>query len=263
MSQRAGTVKNGELWLRCPECGDSQRNLQKGHLSVNLAKSVFYCVRCAYAGVLTPKQSFDLACRYDIDFPTEESPEAPHVEPTAGTTRFSALRRWHYSDDSWNTWDVFDIRDPRHNEDVGQYFRLGSTSLIFGESGLGYCGSSLISTANSPIRLVEGPYDVLSDRDVCCYGFLRSQALKLLRGHFVTLCPDGDVWQDDLLRQRFMKTVKWSLNTNQSPTIMGLEMIPDGKDPDECHESDRLLVKRDQLLQRLSMRQPINLRSYL
>lgn len=256
MSQRVGTLKNDELWLRCPDCGDSQRSLDKGHLSVNIKKAVFYCVRCGYSGTLTTKQLLDLATRYD--FSTQEHTpalEPRELLPEAATNRFSALRRWHYDDQDGNRWDVFDIRDPHHNERVGQYFRRDGTSLILGETGLGWVGdTALTSSSERPLRLVEGPYDVLGPGDVCCYGFLRSQALKLLRGHYVVLCPDGDAWTDPMLREKMMKLMRWCFQDRRAPAVVGLEMIPDGLDPDECHPTDRLYVPRDQILQRMSIR---------
>lgn len=260
MSQTVGSIKGHELWIRCPECGDTQRNLNKGHLSVNLIKGVFYCVRCTYSGVLSPKQVLDLAARYDMGSIAETiRPEAPEVDEEAGSPRFSALKRWNYVDPDWQTWDVFEIRDPKHNEATGQYFRLGSSSLIFGEIGLGWVGSQpLISSQSSPLRLVEGPYDVLGPQDVCCYGFLRTQALKLLVGHYVLLCPDGDVWEDDLLREKMGKVMKWCFSSPKSPWIVGLEMIPDGLDPDECHPSDRLLVPRNDLLRKMITRRELH-----
>jgi hypothetical protein len=263
MSQRVGTLKDHELWLRCPECGDSQNNPNKGHLSVNILKAVFYCVRCGHSGVLSVQQALQIAARFDIEVGNETTAEPKEIEENAGSTRYSCLKRWHHMDTDWNTWDVFEIRDPTHNEVVGQYFRLGQASLISGESGLGYCGSTLISSANSPLRLVEGPYDVLGPQDVCCYGFLRTQALKLLRGHFVTLCPDGDVWQDELLRARFVKVMQWCFRDSRSPEIVGLEMIPDGKDPDECHPTDRLFVPRHKLLRKINTTNKYDLGRYL
>lgn len=250
MSQTVGSVKGQELWLRCPDCGDTHRNPHKGHLSVNLTKSVFYCVRCGYSGSLTTRQLLELAIRYDLG--ALASVPASHViesvEETAGSPRFSALKRQHYTDSSDVTWDVFEIRDPIHNEQVGQYLRNGSQSLIMGESGLGWVGDRLISSADQPLRVVEGPYDVLERRDVCCYGFLRSQILKQLRGHYVLLCPDGDVWQDEFLREKFKRFLSWALHSPKAPEVIGLEMLPDGKDPDECHPADRLFVPRSRLL---------------
>lgn len=267
MSQTVGTVHGQELWLRCPECGDSQHHPNKGHLSINLAKSVFHCVRCGYGGQLSSKQMLELVIRYDVG--SLQAPQ-PHTQvatsPEPGANRYSALKRQRHTDDDGVIWDVFEVRDPVHNERVGQYLRHEKTSLIFGESGLGYVGDTLISSPSRPLRLVEGPYDVLDRQDVCCYGFLGSRHLTMLRGHFVVLCPDGDVWQDDLLRRRMMSLLRWSINSPQAPTVLGLEMIPDGLDPDECHPTDRLYVERATLLRKITTsvrRSSIDLARYM
>lgn len=254
MSQTVGTVNHDELWLRCPECGDSQSNPNKGHLSINLRKGVFHCVRCSYGGSLTIKQVFDLMAIYDLGSVRSAIPhELIPVNQGAGSTRFSALPRYSYVDELNQTWDVFSVRDPVHDEQVGQYLRFQEQSLLFGETGLGYVGNHLKSSPDRPLRLVEGPYDVLSSQDVCCFGFIRRSQINLLKGHVLLLCPDGDVWEDQQLRERMTKILTWSLNAN-SLHVVGLEMIPDGLDPDECHPTDRLYVDRNTLLRRLSQR---------
>jgi hypothetical protein len=48
--------------------------------------------------------------------------------------------------------------------------------------------------------------------------------------------------------------MRWCFQDRRAPSIVGLEMIPDGLDPDECHPSDRLFVPRNDLLRRITSR---------
>lgn len=252
MSQQVGKIKNGELWVRCPECGDSQRNRNKGHLSINLGKGLFYCVRCGYGGQLTVKQSFQLATLYD-EFDakvTDYSPVWTAAGP--GIDRFSALERWNHVDEAGHLWDLFLMRDPLYNEPIGQYMRWGKKSIISGEHGFGWVGQGdLLSTPSRPIRIVEGPYDVLTEQDVCAFGFSSFGAVKKLVGHSVIICPDGDIWQDTALTEQMIKLVK-KLVVPPGPTLVGVEVIPDGLDPDTCPLDKRKFVSRETLLQRIA-----------
>jgi len=50
---------NNEYVIRCPYCGDSKKNLQKGHLNISKTIPVFRCVRCEESGSIQ-KLLFDL-----------------------------------------------------------------------------------------------------------------------------------------------------------------------------------------------------------
>jgi len=245
--------RKGELWLRCPHCGDSQRSAAKAHYSVNVLKGVGHCVRCGASDRLSVRQQFELLGEYGDSLPVEAlqrasdvlRPDGPGDDtwllPGPGSNRRSALARHHYQS-AKALWDVFEIRDPKHNEVIGHYCRAEpKVSRIIGEKGLGWVGEDLISSIDSPLRIVEGPYDVTGGRDVCVFGFIGPSVLRSLHGHFVILVPDGDVWQDTALTKRFMGTVTAYLNSPRSAMILGLEVLPGGLDPDECPDGGNFI----------------------
>ena len=55
MTQKAGTYVDGELWLRCPYCGDSDRNRWKAHFSIN-GEGLYHCLRCKASGKLPTRE---------------------------------------------------------------------------------------------------------------------------------------------------------------------------------------------------------------
>jgi hypothetical protein len=256
MGQRVGSVERGELWARCPACGDSKRNPHKGHLSINIRKSLFYCVRCGYGGKLTVQQSLELAFQYDDYSITIDQPMIQvDVEEGAGSHRFSALQRSHHLDEYGRKWDLFTMRDPIWDEPVGQNLRCGKRSITVGERGMAWPISGyLVSTEENPLRIVEGPYDVLQPQDVCVFGLSAFSSVRKLKGHYIILCPDGDVWEGEALTERMYHLIcQLLLDSHCGPVVMGLEMIPDGLDPDQCKVEDRLFVSREELMRRVVM----------
>jgi hypothetical protein len=136
---------------------------------------------------------------------------------------------------------------------IGQYFRReGKLSITSGESGLDWVGDGpVVSSPDDPIRLVEGPYDVISDRDVAVFGFLSRRDLEMLQGHCVILCPDGDVWQDQALATKISRLLEWAFNSPKAPHVVGLEYLKEGKDPDEVPIADRAFITRAKLIRGL------------
>jgi len=250
MTGKAGEVKNGELWLRCPFCGDSQRDSRKAHYSVNRA-GLYYCVRCHRGGRLP----LSVYLRLLTDGPLRSGGDAldddwedllEELDPGPGSQRFSALDRFHIGDPGGGALDVFLSRNV-DGEIVGLALAGEGRKTVEGRKLFGFAGDeALVSTPDDPLRIVEGPYDVLSDRDVCVFGLPSVKVMRRLRGHFVLLCPDGDVWPDFTKRQVIMR----ALSDTRGPMYVGVEMLRDGEDPDEIPYEDRRRVDARKLVLR-------------
>ncbi len=246
---KPGTIIGHELFLRCPFCGDSENNLHKAHFSVNTIKYVFHCYRCGISGKLTDAQMLSLIHELpNLNFITKEvhahsrllKDVLEELEIGAGSSRDSRLSRWHYGEH-----DAFLSRSAI-GEVVGVHIRAQNKDKIksYGVLAFGFAEDELLSSPKEPLRIVEGTYDVLFPRDVCVFGTISSGKLQSLVGHYVILCPDGDVWQRPELLKQFHYTVKQLvLNYNgRGSWITGIEYIPEGKDPDEVSPIDRQYI---------------------
>lgn len=254
MTHTVGDVRDHRLWVRCPFCGDSDEPTH-AHLSVDLMKGFYYCVRCNAGGRLAPKHLFAMAQAVGAEVyvselgETDQDRELPDLQPGPGNSRGSQLSRYHLPRrDDHGEWDAFQMRDPLYNLVSGIHLRSGKDRVNLGDSGIGWVGEGpLLSSATQPLRVVEGPYDVVMPWDVCVFGFLSVNRLRSLRGHFLTLCPDGDVWTKPDLTRSFLKTLRWSINDPAAPHVLELEVLPDGKDPDEMSGENRIIVRRPEI----------------
>lgn len=246
MTARPGERKGNELWLRCPHCGDSSKSPDKAHYSVN-SEGKFHCLRCKAGGRL-PLRDY-LAFVYqdnadlipDVDTLVDWEEVLDDIQPGSAYPRGSALDRYHITTPH-HRWDVFLSRNVK-----GEILGLCLSDLenhkrmVIGKVLLGWQGDTLLSSPTSPLRLVEGPYDVLSERDVCTFGLPARSHLKALRGHTIVLCPDGDVWPDHAKRSTILR-----LLNNEHAEILGVEFLPDGMDPDEVpYDKRKFINKKD------------------
>lgn len=248
---RPGTLIGHELFLRCPFCGDSENNLHKAHFSVNTIKYVFHCYRCGISGKLTNAQMISLVHELpNMDFITKEVQSHSRLLKDvlkelvvgAGSPRDSRLSRWHFGEQNS---DAFLSRSAT-GEVVGVHIRPQNKDKIktYGMSAFGFEEDELLSSPKEPLRIVEGAYDVLFPRDVCVFGTINHGKLQALVGHYVILCPDGDVWERPELLKQFHYTVKQLvLNYHgRGSWITGIEYIPKGKDPDEVAPTGRIYI---------------------
>lgn len=253
MSGTHGQIKGSELWLRCPHCGDSQSNPNKAHYSINLRTGLSYCYRCNEGRRLSGIQVLTLLDDYDLDPDSIDSfaqdleelepMELPVLEPGPASSRFSALTRGHLKTQA-GKWDAFEMR-ATDGEVLGIHMRRPHEMMNLGDSGIGYVGEQLPhSTQESPLRVVEGPYDVLESMDVCMFGGLSPKKLKKLSCHFVLLCPDGDVWNKPTLRYGVIRAIE---QLSGEIYFTGVEVIPDDLDPDECPVEERAFVPREDI----------------
>ncbi len=259
MTGRNEEIEGGRLWLRCPYCGDSSNDPTKAHLNVHLAKFLYHCYRCGASGKLTPKEALNLISKYDLDInyveeniDKDEMLELPELILGAGSSRRSRLDRFHLVDSYNYHWDAFEIYDPRDHVVCGVHLRSSKNKLTLGDPGFSWPNASnfpLLSTPLDPITIVEGPYDVVEPRDVCLYGYPSYSRLKILKGHFIILCPDGDTWDssgDTNLLSRFVQLVSLMMNS-LNLYLMGIIYIPGGKDPDELegNRMDHFIPRKD------------------
>jgi hypothetical protein len=246
MTARAGTVKDGELWIRCPFCGDSPYHPDRAHMSINIYSGIYHCYRCKASGRLSEKEQAQLLGFRDYLEETGEEDlfDRGQLIPGPASRRKSLLPRFH-TNLNGEQFDAFEMKDPRKpGEITGTHLRgTGEKkSLTFGH-GIAWAGKKLISTSDSPLRLVEGPYDVLYPKDVAAFGIISAfRNLKYLRGHYIILCPDGDIWTKPELFTSFKKFIHDYMRRPRIAEIVGIEYIPDGKDPDEVPAEDRQFI---------------------
>lgn len=243
MTQKKGTYVDGELWLRCPFCGDSERNRWKAHFSIN-GEGLYYCLRCKASGRLPIRERVRILSKYGVDYGIHADNKTERWEdtwdkllPGPGTTRNSCLRRFHLLTTK-GFYDVFSIRT-RDSRIVG--IQLVNTRTrrkrIRGQvrRGLGFV--RLESSPEEPLIIVEGPYDVVEDNYVCTFGIPSYSQLKELRGHFIMLYPDGDVWYDR--RQIFNLQRSVAKAVTQGLFMIGALKIPNrNQDPEDVWNED-------------------------
>ncbi len=247
-----GVLKDNEYWMRCPFCGDSQKSHDKVHFSFSVITGLFHCYRCQVSGKFSRKQretllSGDIAHVFESSDTAELDQRDPANDlsillsfllPGPGSSRFSALRRYHVATDQGPV-DAFEVRDQMGNL-LGIHLRPSwiKSFRTIGHRGLGYPGTRNL-LPEPFVRLVEGPYDVVTPNDVCTFGFPNVRQLKLIKSYPVILCPDGDVWT---LRERFNTYFKGFDYRIPICTTLAIEVLSGDKDPDEVAVVDRRLV---------------------
>jgi len=256
---RTQTLVDNEYWLRCPFCGDSQNDPHKSHFSVNLKTGQYHCHRCNQGGMMPTKFLLRLIDEAGLLRPVElrsrERAEVEEVldrlEPGPNSIRPSSLERGHMRIYG-GTWDVFKMYSLDLDYVVGLLLRSlhNKEAHVIGHRGLLLpSGFENHSDLRNPLHVVEGPYDVLDERTVGICGFLtRSRLSDLLSGHFVSLCPDGDAWQDNDKFRLFAYAVRGLMASARGPWPTCIEYLPRGLDPDEVPMSRRLLIQPKEFL---------------
>lgn len=246
---------NYDYVMRCPACGDS-KNTRHGHLLLNLMSGLFNCQRCGYHGIYPTGKLLDLLAELDLDGLSPEAffsrtdpkwreiviPEELHEG--AGLPRNSKLQRYHkYL--SGKLFDAFVMRYPQGSPS-GVYLRSKEKfSFIYGEKSLGYVGTgTLLSDYHNPLRIVEGPYDVVDDRDVCIFGAItKNQVDRYFMGHSIILAPDGDIWSNQNFRLAYNIYRILRYSSLSGIEIVGLDLFTEGMDPDEADDNTTIKVR--------------------
>lgn len=235
---KAGTIKKNELWIRCVFCGDSTRDPHKAHLRIHLETGLYFCHRCNERGKVTTSFLMKLNLRSDIpivDFSPSEG--VPTLYKGPYNQRFSLLPR--YNTGSADAFKIYWLGTP---EAIGLYLR-GDQKKILGFSGMAWPQNPtpFISSPENPLRLVEGPYDVVRPQDVCMFGLFNPKLiLHQLKHHYFILSPDGDVWTDPRRKRAFFSSLTQIIKNNMN--LMGVEYNLINRDPDEKISSDLIPV---------------------
>jgi hypothetical protein len=253
MTNRANTLHGKEYWVRCPNCGDTQKNQTKAHLSINIETGAYKCLRCNWGGYLTPGQVLTLLGQMDgaFTFPEEDEEDAPAqgpvIHPGPGTPRPTLLERFHIFDKrDGKPWDGFQYRTPR-GDLTGWLFKRKGQAVNWGARGYLFPGDHP-GDRGTVVRVVEGPYDVLDPMDVAVGGLISPwKVFQDLTPHQLIFTPDGDVWESEKLYTPFLRGLDRVIKAGG---LVGLEILPDGKDPDEVPPEDREFLdpKRCQML---------------
>lgn len=236
---RPGSVKGDELILRCPYCGDSD-NRKKGHLNINLTSGLFHCHRCQQSGKVPVGFLLKLA---DMDLRQIDviSQEIPFLIPGPGSERKSLLERYK----SLEGHDAFNLYAPSPGGfyHSGIYTRLGRSSKNFGQSGISWntAPQGLVSSEDHPLRLVEGPYDVLKENDVCLFGFFPQYKLNWFKGHWFYLVPDGDAWIKPDLTSLLLDKIDRCISARLG--ILGVIYLPGNSDPDDEQKEELIPIR--------------------
>lgn len=249
MTARVGTFTSGELWLRCWFCGDSTKNPNKAHLSVN-GEGLYHCMRCGVGGRLSKGEFIALISHYGKDWGVVEITEKQKrnwrevykdLIPGPASTRVTKLRRHHLLT-SRGFYDVFFSRR-RTGKVIGLVVVNIATHYkkMMGKRGFGFVGEEI----PSKIRLVEGPYDVQYPKDVCTFGIPSSIQLAKLKGKTAILCPDGDIWEDIALLSQLKRTMRRA----RFLLLAGVEKLPSDKDPDEVPKEEREKLTAEEFYQ--------------
>ena len=246
MVAEAGTFKDGELWLRCPYCGDSTKHPTRAHYSVN-TEGYEHCLRCKAGGRITTAELIKLIVEHTgkevVEIKRKENWKSVYhkFESGAGSPRRSGLVRYHLTTER-GIFDCFIIRNGRGKTVGVQLCSVRTKSKrIYGTRGISYRGKRIISSLSRPIILVEGPYDVWDEHHICAFGLPGPSTYRMLRGQFVILCPDGDVWKEKGLCKQFLYHSQKAYEKG-GVFILGVQILDRDKDPEEVAPKDREFV---------------------
>ena len=227
MSSMINSVRDvhGNTWIRCQECGDSKKS-NRAHCMVD-KKGSTYCFRCGHSTQLDIDTLIEIALG---DKTVEEALEELGHEDVRPWSSPRPTKLAVYGIDGTETIS-FPMRD--HNGKViGWHDREpGIKGINTGRRGLGYVGETLTSTQSRPYIVVEGPYDVISDRHVCVFGLITPSTMKYLRMQYVWLQPDPDQIDTIAGRAKFFERVVKPIHESMT-WLQGV--IVGNADPDEA-----------------------------
>lgn len=219
--------RNGLRWARCGECGDSRKSW-KAHMLID-EKGSTYCLRCGHSSHLSVENLIALVLGdKSIDEVLEEQ-SASVREPKQVWHRAPLLPQYEIVDEP--DWVSFEMRDANGNR-VGWHNRNMRDKKCDndGKRGIGYLGRSLVSSPSRPLIVVEGPADVLTERDVCVFGTISYSVAKWLRLQYVWLFPDPDQLDSQHKRRRFVERVVTPMVSDGMVIVQGVILGND--DPD-------------------------------
>ena len=225
------TGSKREVYTRCNQCGDSS-NPNHAHKAV-YPDGKTYCFKCGEStslstGALLKVFSGDIS----IDEAIENDEEWRELERSGNvqTPRFTHLEVYETTDLE----DHYSFPMCTVNGDiVGWHNRHKDRKTFFneGQKGFGFSGSTLTSSPDRPLVIVEGPYDCIEEHFVCVFGTLNKSSLRSLRLQYLWLWPDPDCLDTSEKRVKFRDMCK-ELNDDHLLFILGY-VISD-EDPDKA-----------------------------
>ncbi len=214
----------GRTYFRCYECGDSNKNPNTAHAYYDTNGRI-HCHRCDFNGELSIDQLIAMSTgMLDIDEAVEQlltlDLRATYSQRYSALETFTEQRNW-----------VWHMRTPS-GRTVGYHKRSieGKYCTNIGSRGLGFATDRLISSPSSPLVIVEGPYDCISDQHACVFGAISKGSAKHLMLQYVWLQPDPDQLDHPQKRAKMQGIVKHMLD--HMVFVEGVILGP--ADPDEC-----------------------------
>ena len=242
MSMPVGLQIGNKLYQRCSSCGDTQKDPDRGHLILYLDSGTVHCSRCGYHAFVTLGEMMSV---WSVNPPQHHQSGEVSNDPTGEIIPPGSVGpsgRISYVENRWEAQnaEIFSMRTTT-GRTTGYHLRstLEKQSNTRGVRSFGFYGPRIPTMAEGDglLRLVEGPYDVVYPMDICVFGIPNKAQVMQLAWRNIIICPDGDVWRDtDLLRAWISPFIRRDL------MISGVEMIPNGGDPDECRAEDRTLI---------------------
>lgn len=223
------TDLQGRTWFRCTECGDSRKHQWKAHAFADKNGGT-YCFICGHSSQLSIEALIDIAIGdASIDDALQyHMAEREHAALSGG--RPTLLPKFQVLDDAHA--DAFEMRSC-NGDRTGWHLRyLPKRMANEGQRGIGFVGDSLTSSPSRPLVVVEGPYDIISERNVCVFGTICRSALRHLRLQYCWLFPDPDQVDTVLKRERFVtKVVKPAVEEGM---VLVQGVILGNDDPDKA-----------------------------
>lgn len=222
--------RHGITWIKCQECGDSRKHRNKAHCMVD-DKGSSYCFRCGHSTQLDIGSLIEIALGdKTVDEVMQEAAERDR-EPSSIWLRGYVLQQ--YAIEGEPNWVSYEMRDC-NGKRVGWHDRNMriKEARNDGARGIGFVGDYLTSSPSTPLTVVEGPCDVLTDRHVCVFGTISVSTLRHLRLQYCWLQPDPDQIDSITKRRRFVERVYWPAINDGMVMCQGI--IVGNGDPDEA-----------------------------
>jgi hypothetical protein len=224
------TDRHGITWIKCQECGDSKKSRNKAHCMVDDKGSTF-CFRCGHSTQLDIGSLIDIALGDKTIDEALDDALARDREEAYVWTRGTVLQQ--YAIQGENHLVSYEMRDCNGNR-TGWHNRNTRIKECENEGrrGIGYAGDNLVSSPSSPLIIVEGPADVITDRHVCVFGTISASSLKHCRLQYCWLQPDPDQIDTVINRRKFINKVYWPAINDGMVFCQGI--IVGNGDPDEA-----------------------------
>lgn len=232
------TDRHGITWIKCQECGDSKKNRNKAHCMVDDKGSTF-CFRCGHSTQLDIGSLIEIAIGdKTIDEALSEAMEKDR-EASYVWLRGTVLQQFAIVGE--NHLVSYQMRDCNgkvlgwHNRNT----RIKECENE-GKRGIGFVGDHLVSSPSTPVIVVEGPADVISERHVAVFGAITASALRHFRLQYCWLQPDPDILDTKLKRKQFYERVVQPAINDGMVFVLGV-IIGNG-DPDEATKLEHFTV---------------------